>query len=125
MNPESQPAVPPLAAEFAQRVIRRAKHERRRNATLRAVLGLCASLAVALLIVRPGPGHRPVAASALAAADLGESEMSELDSQDDDPGAYFFPDSQPAAAEGQLTDAQLLVEDDVPEAAAGFEGNEE
>jgi anti-sigma factor RsiW len=125
MNRESNVAVPALDAEFAQRVLRRAKHERRRNATLRAVLGLSASLAVAFLVVRPGSGRNPVATSALAAGDLAEGEVSDLDPQDEDPGAFFFPDSQPAAAEAQITDAQLLVEDDVPEAASGGEVSDE
>ncbi len=127
MNPEHEPrAVPSLGPDFAQRVLRHAKQQRRRDSTLRLVFGVGASLAVVILLVRPS--HRVIpktpAAIAVAIGDLGEVEMSDaVDSDEGDPGSYFFPDAQ---ADSELAaEAQAVADDDLSEATAALEGSEE
>jgi hypothetical protein len=126
MRPERD-SVPPLAADFAQRVLRQARYQRRRNATVRVALALGASLAVLTLFVRPA--HRPLPKSsesgALASSELlVEGEASDLlDSDDEDPGSYFFPDSQ---SEPQaLADSQSVTDDSPSDLSTGLEGTEE
>jgi hypothetical protein len=126
MKPEWKVEVPALAPDFAQRVLRQAKRLRRRNATLHAVLGLGASLAVATLVARPGrvatfraASHSPVSGVlglASTVSELGEGDGSE-EGADEDPGVYFFPDAQVEAqlavespSEGELADLGSVLE---------------
>jgi hypothetical protein len=140
-NPErrsdfSDVRVPPLAPDFAQRVVRQAKQQRRRNSTLRVTLGLGASLALAVLVVRPiqtprlapaRAGAPSSAASALAANDLSDGDASDaLDPQEEDPGDYFFPDAEPDPQSDSQSELQPVTDDDLPATdAEGAEGNEE
>jgi hypothetical protein len=134
MNPDQSPAPPPLTADFAQRVIRRARRTRRLNATLRVAFGLGASLAVAVLVVRPGHSRwlaqtpRASATSALASGlasnDLEEGDVTDpLDAEDGDPDAYFFPDAQ---ADSQLAaEPQAAADDDLAAETSSSEDSEE
>jgi hypothetical protein len=118
MNPEFGP-LPPLAADFPQRVLRQVKRQRRRSATLRFGLGLGASVAALVLIVRPG--HvipKSPMSRAVVTDELGDVEISDaLESDDGDPGAYFFPDSQ--------VESQPAADESASDLPTGLEGTEE
>jgi hypothetical protein len=86
--------------------------------------GLGASLAVVALVVRPAhliPNSQ--VAVAFAASDFGEEVSDSADSDEGDPGSFFFPD---ASADAQLTaEAQSVTDDDLPDTSTDIEGSDE